>query len=183
MKRIALGVLVVLGVLAGVVALQPAAFRVERATVIGAPPDVPFAMVNDFRRWASWSPWLKLDPTQKVWFDEPASGAGATYSWAGNENVGEGRMTITDSQPRERVVMRLEFVKPMQATNTAAFTFRPVGDETVVSWALSGENGFVGKAIGLVMDMDEMVGRNFEEGLASMKALAEAEARKLAEAR
>ena len=159
-----------------VVALQPAEFRVERSATIAAPPETVFAQVNDFHSWEAWNPWGKLDPAMQQSYSGAASGTGAGYAWAGDGNVGEGRMTITESRPPERILIRLEFLKPMAATNTAEFTFAPHDGGTVVTWSMTGRNGFMGKAFGLFMDMDQMVGGMFEQGLASMKAAVEANA-------
>lgn len=156
-----------------VVALQPSKFRVERKTSIAASPAVVFGQVNSFRKWNDWSPWAKLDPTAKNSFDGPESGVGAKFSWEGNNKVGQGRMTILESSPSELIRIKLEFVKPFACTNTAEFTFRPEGNQTVVTWAMTGENNFMGKAFCMFMNMDKMVGGDFEKGLASMKAISE----------
>jgi uncharacterized protein YndB with AHSA1/START domain len=175
---IALAVLVgLVAVLAVVVALQPADFRIERSTTIAAPAPAVFAQVNDFRRWDAWSPWARVDPTMKQTFEGAPAGAGAVYRWMGNREVGEGRMTMTDSQPPELVRIRLEFMKPFAATNTAEFTFRPEGERTAVTWRMTGQRNFVAKAVCLVMDMDAMVGGMFEKGLAQMKTVAETAAK------
>jgi hypothetical protein len=157
-----------------VVALQPADFRVERSATIAAPASDVFAQVNDFHKWSAWSPWEKLDPGMQRTFEGPPSGAGATYAWKGNKEVGEGRMTITQSKPNELVQIRLEFIKPFAATNTTEFTFKPQGNQTVVNWAMFGQNNFMAKAFHLFCDMDKMVGKDFEKGLVQMKAAAEA---------
>jgi hypothetical protein len=141
---------------------------------MAAPAEEVFAQVNDFHNWEGWSPWLDLDPNAKTTFEGPSSGEGAIFRWAGNENVGEGSMTITDSRPHELVRIDLHFLKPMEGTATCAFTLRPEGDQTSVTWSMDGENDFAGKAMCLVMDMDEMIGSKYEEGLARMKAIVEA---------
>jgi polyketide cyclase/dehydrase/lipid transport protein len=102
------------------------------------------------------------------------AGPGAIYSWSGNGNVGEGRMTVTESRPSDLIRIKLEFIRPFTATNTAEFTFRPAGDRTAVTWSMTGENNFVGKAIALILNMDTMVGALFEQGLAQLKAIVEA---------
>jgi hypothetical protein len=182
-KKIALGLLLVVVALVALVAVQPAEFRIERSATVATPPEVPFALVNDFHRWEAWSPWVKLDPDLKIEFGGPPSGVGSTYAWTGNQQVGTGRMTITDSQANERVGLRLEFEKPFQATNAATFTFRPVPAGTAVTWTMTGRNGFAGKAVGLVMNVDELVGQSFDEGLASITKIAEAESKAVAGAR
>lgn len=157
-----------------VIAMQPADFRVERSATIPAPPEEVFAQVNDFHAWKEWSPWAKLDPKSKETYEGPAAGAGAIFKWSGNNEVGEGMMTLTDSQPNDLIRIKLDFIRPFAATNTAEFTFKPEGDQTRVTWSMFGQNTFMGKAIHLVMDMDKMVGGNFEQGLAQMKSAVEA---------
>jgi uncharacterized protein YndB with AHSA1/START domain len=161
-------------VLAGVVATRPAEFVIQRSATFAARPETVFALVNDFHRWDGWSPYAKLDPDMKVTYDGAPAGVGARYSWSGDDRIGEGRMTIVESKPAERVAIDLEFSRPMAARNLATFTFVPDGAGTRVTWAMQGRNGFVGKAFAMLMNMDRMVGGQFEEGLASMKALAEA---------
>ena len=163
----------IVALLAVVVSMQPAEFRISRSTKITAPPEAVFAQVNDLHKWEAWSPWAKMDPNAKMTFEGPAAGKGAAYTWAGNSKVGEGKMAITDSKPSELVVFQLDFLKPMKATNVAEFTFKPEGDQTMVTWTMTGTNGFVGKAFGLVVNCDKMVGGEFEKGLASMKSLVE----------
>jgi hypothetical protein len=172
-KKILIGVAALLIVFAAVVALQPSEFRVARSATIAAPAPVVFAEVNDFRKWEAWSPWAKLDPAMKKGYTGAASGTGAVYAWSGNGEVGEGRTTITESRPHDLVRIKLEFVRPFAATNAVEFTFKPDGDRTAVTWSMTGRNGFMAKAAGLVMDMDKMVGGQFESGLAQLKAVAE----------
>jgi uncharacterized protein YndB with AHSA1/START domain len=161
-------------VLLVVIAMQSNELRVARSATIAAPPDTVFAQVNDFRNWEAWNPWGKIDPEIKHTYDGAPSGAGAGYAWVGNNEVGSGRMTIVDSDPHELIRIRLDFEKPMKATSTAEFTFVPEGSGTRVTWSMFGEKNFMSKAIGLVMNMDKMIGGNFEKGLADMKAVAEA---------
>jgi hypothetical protein len=177
-KKILLGLVVGLVVLVVVfvciVALQPAHYRVERSATINAPAAVVFAQVNDFHKWNAWSPWAKLDPAMKQSFEGPQAGNGAIYTWAGNKDVGEGRMTITESHPSDLIKIKLEFIKPFAATNATDFTFKPQGNQTAVTWTMNGDNNFVGKAFSLFMNMDKMIGGDFEKGLAQMKSVAEA---------
>ena len=156
-----------------VVAMQPAHYHVERSATMNAPAAVVFNQVNDFHKWDAWSPWAKIDPNMKTNFEGAPAGNGAVYSWVGNSDVGEGRMTITDSKPGELIKIRLEFVKPFAATNATTFNFKPQGNQTAVTWAMDGDNNFVGKAFCLFMNMDKMVGGDFEKGLAQMKTNAE----------
>jgi hypothetical protein len=160
-------------VLIAVVALQPADFRVQRSALVAAPAQAVFAQVNDFQNWRAWSPWEKLDPQLKRTYAGPQAGTGASYAWAGNRDVGEGRMTITESRPDERVLIDLQFVKPMTASNTTEFLFKPEGGGTAVTWTMSGKHNFMGKAFSLLMNIDRMVGGQFDQGLANMKSVVE----------
>ena len=157
-----------------VVAMQPSEFRITRSRTISAPAADVFAQVNDLHHWEAWSPWAKIDPAMKQLYEGAPAGTGASYSWFGNNKVGEGRMTITESQPSEVVTIRLEFKKPFTATNTAEFTFKPDDQKTVVTCTMTGKKNFMFKAFGLFMSMDKMLGSEFEKGLAQMKAVVEA---------
>ncbi len=174
LKNILITVAIIISVLAVVVALQPAEFRVARSAIMSAPAQVVYAQVEDLRKWEAWNPWQKIDPAMKLTFAGPATGPGASYSWVGNNQVGEGRLTIIESRPNDLVRIKLEFMKPFAATNTAQFTFKPEGDKTAVTWSMQGNNNFIAKALHLVMNMDKMVGGQFEKGLADMKLVAEA---------
>lgn len=176
-KKVILGIVVVIIVIivgfCAIVAMQPADYTVSRSTTVNAPPEKVFEQVNDFHKWEGWSPWAKLDPAMKTTYSGPESGAGASYAWTGNNEVGEGKMTIAESHPNQNVKIDLEFIKPFQATNVTEFTFKPDGDKTTVTWTMSGHNNFVGKAFGLMMNMDKTIGGDFEKGLAQMKTAAE----------
>jgi uncharacterized protein YndB with AHSA1/START domain len=174
--KILLGVVLLVIVLVIVVATRPSAFRVERSAVIAAPPERLFERVNDLRAWAAWSPYEKKDPDMKRTFDGPAAGVGATYAWAGDKNIGEGRMTVERSERPSLVGIKLEFFKPFEGTNAVTFTFAPAPGGTKVSWGMDGRYNFVTKGMSMVMDMDKMIGTDFEAGLAALKAQAEAEA-------
>jgi len=176
-KRIGLGFAVALGVLALLVATRPDAFHIERSTRIDAPPEVVFPLVNDFHAWTRWSPYEHRDPSMTREFSGATSGEGAVYSWDGNDDIGAGRMTLTRSVPNERVAIRLEFSRPMVATNQVEFVFQASGDDTRVVWGMDGRNGFVGRLISLFLDMDGMVGGDFEAGLAALRDAAEADAK------
>jgi hypothetical protein len=156
------------------VASRPADFRVTRSATMSAPPAVVFAQVNELRKWEAWNPWGKLDPACKMTYEGPPAGTGAGYTWAGNNKVGEGHMTITESRPNELIRLNLEFLRPFKANNTAEFTFKTEGNQTAVAWSMSGKKNFMFKAVSLFMDSDTMVGRDFERGLADLKAVAEA---------
>jgi hypothetical protein len=175
-QKIAIGLGVLVALLAAVISMQPSTFAIERSTGIAAPAEVVYAHIESLRAMDAWSPWVAMDPKQTITHDGPESGVGAGESWEGPE-VGAGRMTITSAKPNEEVALKLEFKKPMEATDRALFTLTPAGDGTLVVWRMEGTNGFVGKAASLVMNMDQRVGGTFEKGLASLKALAEADAK------
>jgi hypothetical protein len=177
LKKILAAVLAIVVVLVAVVAMQPSEFRIARATTIAAPATVVFAQVNDFHKWEAWNPWGKLDPAVKQAYEGAPAGTGAVYTWSGNSQVGAGRMTVVESRPSDLVRIKLEFFKPMAGTSMADFTFKPEGDQTAVTWTMTGTNRFVAKALGLVMNMDRMIGGQFEKGLADMKTVSEAAAK------
>ncbi len=171
--KILIAVAAIIVVLAVIVALQPSEFRVARSTTISAPPSAVFVQVNDFHKWEAWNPWGKIDPAMKQTYEGAPAGTGAIYTWAGNNEVGEGRMAIIESRPSELIRVKLEFFKPFAATNTAEFTFKPEANQTVVTWSMFGEKNFMAKAIHLFMNMDKMIGGQFEKGLAEMKSVVE----------
>jgi len=171
---IALTVIVVVFVV--IVAMQPSEFGVVRSATISAPAPALFAQVNDFHKWEAWNSWGKLDPIMKQAYEGAPAGTGAIYTWSGNNEVGEGRMTITESRPSDLIRIKLEFFKPFAATNTAEFTFKPEGNQTAVTWSMTGNNNFMAKAVHLFMNMDKMVGGQFEKGLAQMGSVVEAAA-------
>jgi len=168
----ALGVIVI-GFVA-FVATRPSEYRVARTVTMAAPASAVFPQVNDFHRWGAWNPWAKIDPAMKQTYEGAPAGPGAVYTWAGNKEVGEGRMTVTESRVNELVRINLEFLKPFAATSTAEFTFRPEGDRTAVTWSMVGQANFIAKIIHLFVDMDTMIGGNFERGLADLKSIVEA---------
>jgi len=167
----ALAIIVLLFIV--VIAGQPGEFKLTRSTSIAAPPEKVFPHVNDFHKWEAWSPWAKLDPACKNTFEGAAAGTGAIFNWSGNKKVGEGWMTIVESLASNVIRINLEFFKPFKATNTAEFIFRPEGNQTVVTWSMVGKNNFMGRIFSLIVNCDAMVGRDFEKGLASLKALVE----------
>lgn len=152
---------------------RPDTFRVQRTATIQAPPEKIYAQLADFQRWPAWSPWEKKDPAMKRTVSAPPSGKGATYAWEGNQDVGVGRMEIVEAQEAKRLGIRLDFVKPFEAHNAVDFTLQPKGGATEVTWAMYGPANFTSKLIGVFIDMDAMVGRDFESGLANLKAVAE----------
>jgi hypothetical protein len=177
LKKIVLGVVgvVVLAVAAVLlIALtKPAAFKVERQTVINAPNATVFSNVSDFRKWGAWSPWEHLDPQMKKTYSGPATGPGSSYAWSGNSDVGEGRMTVLESNPNEELKVKLEFIKPFEATNTTIYTLKPAGNGTEVTWSMEGENSFMGKVMSVFASMDAMIGKDFELGLGNLKRVSE----------
>ena len=173
-----IGLVLLVVVFVGLVALRPSEFRVERSAVVSAPPAVVFAQVNDLHKWEAWSPWVKLDPAAKLSYDGSPAGPGAGFAWAGNHKVGEGRMTVTESRPSELIRIKLEFLKPFEGTSTAEFAFKADGDKTSVTWTMEGRNNFVAKAICMFMDMDKTAGGDFEKGLAQLKGVSESAAPK-----
>ncbi len=165
-------VLAVAGILA-VAAFQPDSFRIERSAVIDAPPEKIEAILTDFRRAKEWSPWEELDPNLQRTIGGAETGVGATYAWSGNNDVGAGRQEITAVEPGKLVRVNLEFERPMKTVNTVEYSLQPEGDGTKVTWAMFGPQPLIGRAFGLFMDIDAMVGKDFEKGLSNLKALAE----------
>lgn len=174
LKKILLGLLAVLLVLVAVIAAQPSTFQVTRTATMNAPTSDVHALINDFHKWDSWSPWAKLDPQMKTTFEGPTAGPGSVYKWTGNDQVGEGQMTILESQPPNMVKIKLDFIKPFASTSSTLFEVTPEGTGSNVKWTMSGENNFISKAFCLFMGgMDKMVGPDFEKGLAQLKGVAE----------
>ena len=169
LKRILIGIAVIVAAFAAFVATRPSTYKVERSIVVAAPAANPYARVVDFRKWEGWSPWAKLDPAMKVDHAGPESGVGAVYHWKGNDKVGEGRMTITGAVADKAVQIKLEFLKPWEQTSLTVFTFAPDPGGTRVTWSMSGQHDFVGKLFAVFMDMDGMVGPDFEKGLKALK--------------
>lgn len=176
LKLVAIGLAALAAAFVVVVSLQPAELRVARSTTVSAPPAAVFAQLNDLHAFNQWSPFAKRDPATKQTFDGPAAGTGASMAWAGNSDVGEGRMTITESRPNEIVGYHLEFLKPFKNTAEANIALRPDGDRTTVTWSMVAPSNFVAKAMHLFLDMDKMVGGDFEKGLADLKSIAERKA-------
>jgi uncharacterized protein YndB with AHSA1/START domain len=154
-------------------ATKPATFRIQRSVSIQAPQAKVFALINDFRRWEAWSPWEKIDPSLDRIHSGAPSGRGAVYHWKGNSKVGEGQMEITESAPPTRVVIKLDFIKPFEGHNVAEFTLERQGEGTLVRWAMHGPNAFISKLFQVFVSMEKMIGKDFDQGLANMKAAAE----------
>jgi uncharacterized protein YndB with AHSA1/START domain len=153
-------------------ATKPDSFRIERSTSIKAPPEKIAAYLTDFHQWTAWSPWEGKDPAMARTYSGAASGKGAVYDWKGNKNVGTGSMEILDVQP-QKVTIKLDFLSPFEAHNTAEYSLEPQGDSTKLTWAMFGPSNFMSKVMSVFMNMDKMVGPDFEAGLAKLKAAAE----------
>jgi uncharacterized protein YndB with AHSA1/START domain len=154
-------------------AAKPDTFSVQRGTAMKAPPEKIFSLINDFHRWGTWSPWESKDPAMQRSFSGAESGTGAVYAWDGNKNVGSGRMEILDVAAPSKIVIKLDFFKPFEGHNTAEFTMLPQGDTTSVTWVMHGPARFISKVMQVFMNLDQMIGRNFEAGLANIKRLTE----------
>jgi hypothetical protein len=175
MKIIKIVLIVLLVAVAGVLAFaatKPDSFRVQRSTSIKAPPEKISAVLSDFQAWKAWSPWEKMDPAMKRTYSGEPTAKGAKYAWAGNSEVGEGSMTLTEAQP-SRVALDLDFVKPFEGHNKVVFTLTPKGDATEVTWDMHGPSPYITKVIQVFCDMDGMIGKEFEKGLADLKTLTE----------
>jgi uncharacterized protein YndB with AHSA1/START domain len=173
LKMLLMGIAAALLGLLGYASTQPDTFVVERAVHIQAPPDKIYPYLADFRQWSAWSPWEKRDPAMQRRFSGAASGQGAVYVWEGNREVGSGRMEIRSARPVSSVDLQLDFLAPFEAHNTATFTLVPQNGATAVTWTMQGPMPFLSKVIGVFVSMDQMVGKDFEVGLANLKAAAE----------
>ena len=173
LKAIGITVVVAISAVLVTAAFQPDRFAVSRSATVAAPPERIFGLISDFHRWQAWSPYEKLDPAIRRRFSGPEQGTGAAYQWEGNSKVGSGRMTIIKAPSPTQVAIRLDFEKPFEAHNVATFTLEPHGRSTNVTWAMEGPTPYLGKVIHLFLDMDRLVGRDFETGLANLKTIAE----------
>lgn len=172
LKKIAIGVVVLVLIVLGLAAMQPDSYRVQRTIAIKAPAEKILPLISDFHNWTSWSPWEKLDPAMKRTFSGAPKDQGAVYAWEGDDKVGAGRMEITGMTPA-KVDIQLDFLKPFESHCQTVFALETKGDITTVSWTMSGPSEFMTKLMGLVVSMDSMIGKDFEAGLANMKAVAE----------
>jgi uncharacterized protein YndB with AHSA1/START domain len=154
-------------------AAKPNTFSFTRATTVRAPPEKIFPLINDFHQWATWSPYENKDPAMKRSFSGAESGRGAVYAWDGNNNVGSGRMEILEASAPSKIVIKLDFFKPFEGHNTAEFTMLPQDDGTDVTWLMRGPAPFISKLMQVFMNLDRMVGKDFEAGLANLKRLTE----------
>lgn len=173
LKKLLLGLVVVVTVIVALALMRPDSFEVRREILIAAPPAKVAGYLNDFHQWTVWSPWERLDPAMRRTFSGPTCGQGAVYAWAGNDEVGEGRMEIVEDASPARIAIQLDFVKPFAARNRTVFELTPQGASTQVAWTMSGPAPFITKLVGLFVSMDDMVGADFEKGLGQLKAAAE----------
>ena len=173
LKIIALVVVVLIVALLVFAATKPDISRVQRSASINAPPEKIFPLINDFHHWGAWAPYEKLDPTMKRTYSGAANGKGAMYAWEGSGKAGIGRMEIAETSPASKITLNLDFVKPFEAHNIIDFTLEPTGDSTNVTWAMHGHSPYLAKVMHVFFDMDSMVGKDFETGLANLKALVE----------
>jgi len=176
LKTIVLLIVLAIVILLGIAATKPNSFRVERSVRIKAPTTTVFPYLNDFREWNNWSPWAKKDPAMQHSQSGSETGVGSIYEWSGNKEVGQGRMEITGATPASHIRIKLDFLKPFEAHNTAEFELRDVLDESEVTWILTGPNPFMAKIMSVFVSMDKMVGKDFEQGLNNLKALVENDA-------
>lgn len=172
-KKILLALAILIGSILLYAATKPDTFRVERTATINAPPEKIFALINDFNQWPVWSPWEKLDPNMARTLGGAPSGKGATYAWQGNKDVGKGRMEILESTPPSQIEIQLDFLEPFEGHNITNFTLEPAGGATKVNWVMHGPSPFLTKIMQVFMDMDAMIGKDFEQGLANLKTAAE----------
>jgi hypothetical protein len=175
LKTLAIIGVVVIVAIAGILlyaATKPDSFRVQRVVLINAPSDKVFPLINDIKAWTAWSPYEKKDPAMKRTYGAVTAGKGATYAWEGNKEVGQGSMEIVESNP-QKIVIKLDFLKPFEAHNIGEFMLEPKGDSTAVTWAIYGPSPYMSKVVGTFMNIDDLIGRDFEKGLADLKAAAE----------
>jgi hypothetical protein len=173
LKAVVAIIAVLVAAILAYVAMQPDAFRVERSISIKAPPEKIFSQINGFHQWEAWSPWEKIDPAVKRTYGGADSGKGAVYGWQGNKDVGQGRMEIIESTPSSNVLIKIDFIEPFEGHDMVQFTLQSQGDTTKVTQAMYGPSSFISKLMSLFFSMDKMVGQKYEEGLASLKAIAE----------
>ena len=173
LKIIGLLVVLAIAVVLVLAAMKPDVFRVQRVAAVKAPPEKVFALINDLKRWDAWSPWEKKDLAMKRSFGATTAGKGASYAWEGNKDVGQGSMEITNSVPSSAISLKLDFLKPFEAHNLVDFTLQAKGDATEVTWTMAGDTPYFAKIIHVFINMDSVVGKDFEAGLANLKTIAE----------
>jgi hypothetical protein len=174
LKTVALVIVAAIAAVLVYAATRPDSFRVQRSVTIHAPPEKIFALIDTLPNWAQWSPYEKLDPAMKRSFEGPDSGKGAVYGWDGNDKAGAGRMQIIESAAPSRVLIQLDFSRPFEGHNTAEFALTPAGDSTTVVWAMYGPSPYISKLMGVFFNLDQMIGKDFETGLANLKSITEA---------
>jgi uncharacterized protein YndB with AHSA1/START domain len=173
LKMIGIAVAVLVVAILVFAATRPDTFRIQRATSIKAPPEKIFALINDLHAWDAWSPWEKKDPAMKRTHSGAANGKGAVYEWDGNSEVGKGRMEIAETSSPSQVTIKLDFIKPFEGHDIAEFALEPEDGATKVTWAMFGPMPYISKLMTMFFSMDSMVGKDFEAGLANLKAVAE----------
>lgn len=172
LKLTALLLLAFVAIVVSIAAAKPDQFRVERSTRIQAPPERVFALINDLQQMKRWNPYEHKDPALKGEFGATTTGPGASYAWQ-SDKVGSGRMTIVSASAPTQLQMRLDFIKPFAAVNTAEYLLQPEGGGTRVTWAMHGPAPFISKLMQTFINFDRMIGQDFEDGLQRLKALAE----------
>lgn len=172
-KKILLVLLALIAAFVIYVALQPDAYKVERSVTIAAPADKVFENVNNLRKWEAWSPWAKIDPDAKIAFEGPDAGKGAAMTWNGNDEVGEGKMTVVESDPDKAVNIKVSFTRPFEGGTNSDFSFTPKGDQTDVAWSMHGTHSLMEKAFCVVFDGLGMMGKDIDKGLSQLKSVAE----------
>ncbi|MEQ1590148.1 MAG: SRPBCC family protein [Gallionella sp.] len=171
--KIIIAVVVVIAVILIYASTKPDTFTVERSAVINAVPEKVFAQINDLHNWTAWSTWEKMDPQMKKTYSGAASGVGAMYAWEGNKKVGKGSMEITESVPDSKVQIKLDFIEPFEGHNMADLVLQAQGDGTRVNWKMYGPSPFVTKLFGVFVNMDKMIGKDFEDSFANLKQVTE----------
>jgi uncharacterized protein YndB with AHSA1/START domain len=173
LRKLLLGVVVLIAAVLLLATRQPDTFSVERRIVVNAPPERVFAQINDFHAWEAWSPWAKLDPAMQATYSAAAQGVGAVYEWRGNSDVGEGRMAIKSATAPSEVMIALDFLTPFESHNVTTFMLTPTGSGTEVIWTMKGNAEYVTKLMTMFVSMDKMVGPDFSRGLEQLKAVVE----------
>lgn len=155
---------------------RPNSFRIQRSTLIQAPPEKVFHLINDFHQWQAWSPWENIDPTMQRTYSGTPQGVGTIYGWEGKGKVGAGRMEITTARPPAEIIIQLDFIKPFEAHNIAEFILTPQGQHTELTWVMHGPSPYISKLMGIFFNLDRMIGKDFEKGLSNIKLIVEAQA-------
>jgi len=174
LKKILIGLVVIVVAILGYATTKPDTFSVSRSITVNARAEAVHGLINDFNQWPSWSPWEKLDPGMKRTFSGAANGPGAVYEWQGNSKVGKGRMEILQSTPQQ-IRIKLDFIEPIEGNDLTVFDLNENNGATQVNWTMSGPNTLLSKVMQVFMSMDSIIGKDFESGLANLKARAEAQ--------